>query len=319
MRTPSPPPHYMPHVSIIMPCHNAQMHLPASFGSVMAQTFPDWEIVAVDDGSTDTTLAWLRTQTDPRVKVITQPKLGVSAARNAGIGHASGNYLAFLDADDTWTPDFLEKMVAALAARPDAVLAYCGWWRAGPAGRLGAPFVPPDYETPAKQETLFGGCRWPVHAALVRRTAVQATKGFDLRLENAEDFAFWLELAPTAPIIRVPHALAFYHFHGGVQASANRARAALHHLQAQLDYLERHPDFAATIGRRKARKLLYGDLLERGYEAYWKRDLPAARQIFRRLVRAAYGGWRDLKYLVPALLPLSLYRTLIGRMDKNPP
>ncbi len=155
----------IPAVSIIMPCHNAGTYLPASIGSVLAQTFKDWELIAVDDGSTDTTLGWLQAQTDQRIHVHSQTNKGVSAARNAGLANARSRYVAFLDADDTWAPHFLEKMLAALQARPEAVLAYCGWQNLGLPGKRSEPFFPPEYETPEKCEILFAGCRWPIHAA----------------------------------------------------------------------------------------------------------------------------------------------------------
>jgi glycosyltransferase involved in cell wall biosynthesis len=301
-----------PVVSIIMPCYNAAAHLPASIGSVLAQTFADWELIAVDDGSSDTTPEWLHAQSDPRIRVHSQRNQGVSAARNTGLSKASGVYVAFLDADDTWDARFLEKMLAMLKAHPSAVLAYCGWQNVGLPGGRGEPFVPPDYETPAKAETLFAGCRWPIHAALVRREAVLAAGGFDPALKNAEDYALWLRVATSAPIVRVPVVLAFYHFHGGTQASSNRARAALHHLHAQQRYLAHHPDFHAALGKIRARTLILGELLRRGYGCYWKHDLPAARVIFRAVMKRGYGTFRDWKYMLPAWLPESWHRWLIG-------
>lgn len=304
-------------ISIIMPCHNAAAHLPGSVGSVLAQTFPDWELIAVDDGSSDGTLAWLQTRTDPRLRVHAQPNQGVSAARNAGLELARGQYVAFLDADDTWAPAFLSTLFAALQARPDAVLAYCGWQNIGlPDGR-GAPFIPPDYETPAKRETLFAGCRWPIHAALVKREAVLAAGGFDRTLKNAEDYALWLRVAISAPIVRVPEVLAFYHFHGGDQASGDHARAALQHWQAQLNYLATHLELGAVLGKSRIRELTTGALLKRGYDRYWQRDLPAARQIFRAVMKQGYGTLTDWKYMLPAWLPVTWHRWLIGQRDRQ--
>jgi glycosyltransferase involved in cell wall biosynthesis len=308
----------MPIVSIVMPCYNAVAHLPTSVSSVLAQTCTDWELIAVDDGSIDSTRDWLYAQTDPRIHVLSQTNQGVSAARNAGLHTAQGEYVAFLDADDTWAAGFLEQMIAALNARPDAVLAYCGWQNLGLPGGRGLPFVPPDYETPSKADVLFAGCRWPVHAALVRRKAVLAVRGFKPELKQAEDYALWLELAIPAPIVRVPVVLAHYHFHGGLQASSNKAQSALLFWRAQRDYLDKHPEFARQLGNRAIRRLTLGTLLAQGYALYWKRELPAARKIFRQIMRQAYGTVSDWKYMLPAWLPESWHRRLIRMLDTDP-
>ncbi|MBZ8138302.1 glycosyl transferase [Rubrivivax gelatinosus] len=295
-----------------MPCHNAYAHLPGSVGSLVSQTLPDWELVAVNDGSSDDTLAWLRAQTDPRIGVVDQANAGVSAARNAGLARCRGRFIAFLDADDSWSPDFLQRMVQALTRRPDAVLAYCGWQNVGLPGPRGQPYLPPDYESGDKVESVFGGCPWPVHAAMVRREAVLAAGGFDTTLQNAEDYALWLKLALSGPLVRVPEVLAHYHFHGGVQASRQRARAALQFLRAQRAGLAGDPRIAAQLGPGAVRRLTFGTLLQRGYESYWEGDLEAARPLFRVVMSGGYGGLRDWKYMLPSWLPLALHRALLG-------
>lgn len=304
-------------VSVVIPCFNAEAHLPRSVGSVLGQSCADWELIAVDDGSRDGTLAWLRGLTDPRIRVVAQDNLGVSAARNTGLRAARAPLVAFLDADDAWSPDFLEKMMVALQDRPDAVLAYCGWQNVGLPGPRGEPFVPPDYERPNKAEILFAGCRWPVHAALARSEAVRAAGGFNPRLRQAEDYALWLEMAHGSPIVRLPEVLAYYHFHGGHQASGDRARSALHLLAAQRDFLRRHARFARRLGWRGRRRILYGGLLREAYDCYWKRNLPAARTLFRKVMVAGYGRIADWKYMLPALLSERLYRSLVGLRDSH--
>ena len=308
----------LPHVSIIMPCYNAAAHLARSVGSVQAQTFDDWELVAIDDGSGDDTAARLAAMAaeDPRIRVFTQPNGGVSRARNRGLSEARGRCIAFLDADDDWHPDFLARMTGALRAEPDAVLAYCGWQNIGLSGGRAQPFVPPDYETPDKREKLFAGCRWPIHATLTRREAVTAAGGFDTALKNAEDYAMWLRIAGRAPITRVAEVLAFYHFHSDTQASSAHARAALDFADAQLDYLADHPDFTATLGADRIRQMVFGTLLTRGNECFWKRNLKDARLIFRRVMAARYGGATDWLRMLPALLPERAYVRLIGALDR---
>lgn len=305
-----------PLVSIVMPCYNAAAHLPGSVASIQAQTRDNWELIAVDDGSTDSTLAWLRQQTDSRIRVLTQSNQGVSLARNTGLQAATGEFLAFLDADDTWDPRFLDKMLRALETRPDAVLAYCGWQNLGLAGGRGKPFVPPDYENASKTETLFAGCRWPIHAALVRRQAVVQAGGFDITLHYAEDYALWLRIALSEPIVRVPEVLSFYHFHGNTQASANHARSALQFWQAQRRFLASHPMLTRQLGKSRVRKLTTGELLHKGYERYWQRDLAAARMIFRIVMQQGYGTLRDWRYMLPAWLPESWHRSLIAHKNR---
>lgn len=300
-----------PRISIVMPCYNAAAHLPVSTASVLAQDFADWELIIVDDGSTDESPTWLAGLEDPRIQVVRQANGGVSAARNRALAMARGDCVAFLDADDTWAPDFLRRMLTALDGDPAAVLAYCGWQNLGLPGGRGEPFVPPDYESSEKEALLFAGCRWPIHAALTRREALLEAGGFDSRLRNAEDYLLWLRVAVPARIIRVPAVLAYYHFHQGQQASARHADAALQFLAAQHLYLADHPGFARRLGRTRLRQLTWGALLQRGFERYWKNDLENARPIFRTVMRHGYGRPRDWLHMLPAWLPLRLHRALL--------
>lgn len=137
-----------PLISIIMPCLNGERHIQAAIDSVLAQTCDDFDLIVVDNGSTDRTSEILGSVNDPRLRVFTLPERGVSRARNRGLREARGTFIAFLDSDDTWSAEFLEKMHTALASDPKAVLAYCGWQNLGLPGPRGEPFVPPDYETP---------------------------------------------------------------------------------------------------------------------------------------------------------------------------
>src|SRR5208282_403475 len=163
-----------PIASIIMPCFNCAEHVGRSLASVLGQSYEDFELLFIDDGSMDESAGVAAAFVDSRMSVIRQPNAGVSAARNRGLAVARGMYIAFLDADDTWEPLFLRKMISALEARPEAALAYCGWQNVGLSGGRGAPFVPPDYEGAEKCVQLVECCRWPIHAALTRRAAIDA-------------------------------------------------------------------------------------------------------------------------------------------------
>jgi len=308
-----------PLVSIIMPCHNAAAHLSASVGSVCAQTHADWQLVIVDDGSTDDSWQQLQklSRADPRIRVYQQANAGAAAARNRALREAHGILTAFLDADDTWHPEFLGAMVSALADHPDAGIAYCGWQSIGLGKRRDAPFIPPEYEDDNKIESLLGGCRWPIHSALVRTRIIHDAGCFDESFSSCMDYDLWLRLGTVHRLVRVPRVLAYYHHHGGEQITRNRARIALNHWRAQLKYLRAHPSVLRDLGAKRIRQLTSGELLRRGYVSYWQRDLPAARKIFRAVMKQGYGTLKDWKYMLPAWLPESWHRWLIGLRDND--
>ena len=97
-------------VSVIMPAHNRETFIRDSIDSVLAQTFTDFELIVVDDGSTDTTAAIVDSYTDPRIRLIRQPNQGVSVARNTGLEAAQGEFITFLDSDDLYYPEFLKTL-----------------------------------------------------------------------------------------------------------------------------------------------------------------------------------------------------------------
>jgi GT2 family glycosyltransferase len=304
-----------------MPCYNAARHLATSIPSVQAQDFTNWRLYAVDDGSTDSTLDELRAWAgrDSRIHPLSQRNAGVSAARNRAMSECTSEFIAFLDADDTWEPDFLSTMVTALDAAPTAVLAYCGWQHLGLLGDRGKPFVPPDYEIPDKPALLLQSCRWPIHAVLVRAAVVAAAGGFDTNLKRSEDFDLWLRIAIDAPVLRVPRVLAYYHHHDGEQATKARAAAMLDQWEVKRKALAELPRLRASISPRRLRELVDGHLLQESYACYWRGDLAAARAGFRRVMLRLHGAPADWLYMLPALLPLRVHEWLIARLGKHAP
>lgn len=299
-----------------MPCFNAAGHISESVGSVLGQSYEAIELIVVNDDSTDHSLQVLDGIRDYRLIIISQPHSGVCVARNRGLAEATGDYVAFLDADDTWRPDCLEKLHSVLQKNPDAALAYCGWQNVGLPGGRGQPFIPADYEQPAKVEILLGGNRWPIHAALTRREAIAKAGGFDEHFITSEDYYLWLRIATIHKIVRVPEVLAFYHHHEGPQATKNRLRLALNHLKVKNEFLKNHPKIVRSIGRSRVRELTLGVMVKQGYRCYWDRELDASHAIFRVAMKNFYFRVKDIKYMLPAILPLTIYKSFVLRMDK---
>lgn len=295
-------------VSIIIPCYNGERFLAESINTALEQTYASKEVIVVDDGSTDASPAIMAAYGE-RIRVVRQANAGLPAARNAGIKVASGEFFAFLDADDYWSPDFLEKMVGAIA-NSGAGIAYCGWQNVGLPGIRGEPFVPPDYEAmPDKVELLIGGPRWPVHAAIIRRDVLDEVGGFDTKWKSCEDFAFWIRTATRHKIVCVPEVLAFYRFHGE-QMTRHRDRMAINHFRVQMEFLAQSKEIAKMLGKEKVRLLTYETLLRKGNACYWDGDLAAARSIFRTVMRQGYCKVPDLPRMLPSWLPLWFHRAI---------
>ena len=305
-----------PLVSVIMPCLNGERHIQSAIDSVLAQTFDDFELIVVNNGSVDRTPEILGSINDSRLRVLTLPERGVSRARNLGLREARGAFIAFLDSDDTWNAELLEKMHTALATNPQAVLAYCGWQNLGLPGPRGEPFVPPDYESPDKVTALLEGCRWPIHACLTRHAAIIKAGGFNTNLTIAEDYLLWMEVSVTGTLIRVPEVLARYHHHDGVQATRNQALVALDTFRAKQLFLRRHPEIVKQLGSDRIKYLTWDKLIQQGNALHWQGDLENARPVFRNVLLTGHGSLSAKLRMLPSLLPLWLHRAILLAKEK---
>jgi glycosyltransferase involved in cell wall biosynthesis len=306
-----------PIITVIMPCFNAAAYIFASITSVLEQSFTSFELLIVNDGSTDDSMSIIESFNDPRVKVINQTNQGVCVARNNAIALALGDFIAFQDADDTWHKNCLLLLYNALSEHPDLALAYCGWQNVGLSGSRGEPYIPPDYENENKLIQLFENCCWPIHACLTRRKNIVNAGGFDIRFRTSEDYLLWLKIAKDYPIILVPKVLAYYHHHNGTQATQNKSRLAINHLLAQRIFLKDYSSDAKKIPLKYQKNLMFGLLLRQGLNCYWNRELHHARKIFRVVMKTGYGDLKYWKYMLPALLPYKLHAYLVSRLESK--
>lgn len=299
-----------PLITVIMPCYNAAPFLEEAVDSVMGQTYPMVELILVDDGSTDRSIeiAQRLTEKHPgRITLLTQRNLGPYPARNLGMQHARGEFIAFLDADDWWDSECLERLHSTLT-HSSAAVAYCGWQNVGATNRNNDPFIPKDYETENKLELLLGGgAPWPIHAALTRRYLIEKIGGFRTDLDTSLDYELWLRLAANHKVVRVSKALAFYRFHGHGQISSRPWRQAINGWRIKKRFLEQNPEHANSLSNENVSKLVDRTLFHRGMEAYWRGDFVTSWYVFRHIARTGSWGIRDLKYLSLTLLPKPLY------------
>lgn len=207
-------------VSIVIPARDAAETIAETLASVGAQTWTAWEVIVVDDGSTDATprvvAGW--SARDPRIRLVggpRRPSQGVSAARNLGIRHSRHGVLLFLDADDTIDPGHLAALTGALAADGSAAAAISGWGRVAPDGVRGEGYPALPSGTDAHDGDLFAALAraslFPIHACAIRRPCVEEAGGFDESLRTCEDWDLWQRVARTgARFVTVAQATAWY-------------------------------------------------------------------------------------------------------------
>jgi len=304
-----------------MPCFNAAPYVTQSIGSVLGQSHRNVELIVVDDGSTDASpgmLSELAATHAGRMRLFHTQRVGPYPARNLGLRHTQGEFVAFLDADDWWSPNALETLYTAIASK-DVDLSYCGWQNVGD-GIQSAPHVPPEYESDDPVAHFIRSCPWPIHAALMRRELVDRLGGFSERRFASMDYDFWLRaLALTRRIVRVPEVLAFYRWHNSGQVSAVKWRQVLDALEAQQAFIRNNPSLVAHLSDEHLSDLTEGEILRQAYRAFWKRDLVSAQKLFRHAAVKGSFRLRDLVHVGAALLPMPVYRRLMRVADRNEP
>lgn len=196
----------MPRVSVVIPTFNRKGFLKEAIESVLRQTYKDLEVIVVDDGSEDGTEEVITAYGDKRIKYVWQPNRGPSAARNRGAAMAGGEFLAFLDSDDLWTPRKLEKQVSFFEENPFARICYTDeiWIRRG------------VRVNPKKRHQKYSGWIYPYclplciispSSVMFKRELWEEIGGFDESFPFCEDYEIWLRISSVEPIFLIPEKL----------------------------------------------------------------------------------------------------------------
>jgi glycosyltransferase involved in cell wall biosynthesis len=193
-------------VSVVVPCHNDAPTVVAAVRSALAQSFPPAEVIVVDDGSTDGSAGLVEGALGDRVRVISQARLGPSAARNAGMDVATGSWTAFLDADDEWHPDKLRLQLDAVERRPGCVLAACDWTR----GRLDDVHPRSVRERRVTWDDLVVLNRFQTSTVVLSSEVARTIGGFDPSLDGSEDWDMWVRVAARGEIVKLDAPLVRY-------------------------------------------------------------------------------------------------------------
>jgi len=301
-----------------MPSYNAEAYLADTVTCVFEQSYPNIELIVVDDGSTDKCPEILSEldQKYPALTVFYQKNKGPYPARNFALQHAKGDFIAFMDADDYWASDCLEKLYNRLI-ESNADLSYCGWQNIVENGEDGPPYIPPAYEQGDVFSSFLSGCPWPIHSALTRKNIITQVNGFSTRCFSSMDYDFWIRLsAVTQNIVLVPEVLAFYRWHNHGQISSVKWKQVLNARTVKKDFILNNPILISHIPKQELNKLLNSQLSTQAYDAFWKRDLNSAQHLFKAMLRLGCWQLKDLKYIGLSFLPANIFQKIILFLGK---
>lgn len=253
--------------SVIIPLYNKAPYIRKALESVLAQTYTDYEVIVVDDGSTDESASIVETmlcevmrlqgykvtrQEDGKAedalpnrliaqlpyRLLKQKNAGVSAARNNGVAQASGDYIAFLDADDWWEPTYLERMAQLIEDYPDAGLYACNYVYYKPGKTHVALDMPTGYINYPKAYYESGAMPVTSITAIMPRAVFDEMGGFPVGIKLGEDFLLWAKTAMHYPVAFLNEPLAWYNNDVPVNLRATRnLHAPEHHMLFRLELL----------------------------------------------------------------------------------
>lgn len=256
-----------PRVAVIIPCYNSQTTIAETLDSVFRQSFDDLCVIAVNDGSVDGTVGILKefAQCFPeKMFVITQPNCGQTVAKNVGINKSQSDFIAFLDSDDLWAPDKLEKQLALMAARPGTGLCYTAARQIDMQGAVvGHIGVSASHRGRCVNELILRN-NIVASSVLVRRKAIEGAGLFDEHLRACENWDLWIRIARDYAVEFIDEPLTSYRVHPN-NMSKNFERM----FQARMYVIDKHlprSDDDPGVGERRRHALFKAHLsFAKGY------------------------------------------------------
>jgi glycosyltransferase involved in cell wall biosynthesis len=305
-----------PRVSIVIPAYNAGSLIVEALESVFEQTYQDFEIIIVDDASTDDSYELLGPYLS-RIRFVRQEHAGSAVARNRGVLSSTGELIAFLDADDLWLPTKLQKQIEYLGNNPDCILVYADFTKSdtGGDGPLSALMSREHWQVGAEFESLLRQNFVHTSSVIVRKDALSESGLFDPVLTNAQDWDLWIRLASVGKFGFIDEVLSHYRMHGNQSVNTLRfARNVVYSDHVMLARWRNDPDALSSIRSKTGR-----DYFKLGRKEWRLGNRKEARRAFWQSAkfkqkRLKSLGWALLSVLPPLMLRM-LYRKAEERRD----
>jgi glycosyltransferase involved in cell wall biosynthesis len=271
----------MPEVSVIMPVYNGEQFLAESVESVLRQTFKDFELICINDGSTDRSQDIIDSFSDSRLKSIVQKNAGPPHARNTGIKSSKGNYLAFLDCDDVWLPFSLEKRLNYLSCSNERFMVHSDAILINESGKnLAGSIRTRNGESPFSgkcfRRLFLEGSNMLTSSVIIKKELFQHIGLFDESFFRAQDYDLWMRISYHYPISFLNEPLVKYRVHSN-NISNMTMLGEIHSARALLKAAENVPDIEKLIGKSDLRSRLYQASFDVGYAALEAGDAETGR------------------------------------------
>ncbi len=287
--------HSAPTVSVIVPAYNAAKYIGEAVNSVFAQTFTSFEVIVINDGSQDTEELEQELKRYPeKLRYIKQENRGAAAARNMGLRAAAGEFVAFLDADDTWLPTFLEKQIELLK-RSKADLVYADALLSGDSPLAGRTFmqVEPSRGEVTPENLLTVKVTVLTSTVLARKKPILEVGLFDETFRRGQDFDLWLRLAKAGARFAYQHDVVAHHrivatgLSGDTMSQLKRTLTVLEAIKSRGQLTASEDAALQTNWKRTLRELA----VENGKEKLLRRDFAGALKCFEEAKTSRFS-WK---------------------------
>ena len=297
-------------ITVLMPCYNAEEYIAEAIRSVLDQTFRDFELLIVNDGSTDRTVEIIRSFDDNRIVLIEQQQQGVAAALNNGLQYAKADYIARFDADDICRPERLQLQYDFITAHPEYIVVGCAADYIDEAGNYIFSHQPRAYSNKEIQRLSFKICPF-IHAGVLYKKDAVAAIGYNIHAHSFEDHLLWLQLKQQGKMYNMHERLLSVRLNAGSLTIDEKKRPkdfrllknnALKALQITEEEGDRLMEIIKKQDNPKHKDAAYHSLLAKKF--LWNNyDPPKARQNMRKAIMFGRFDIKDYMLLFVSYLP----------------